>query len=77
MDQNHIRLCKEWIARRTAQLDQLEKRFDAQYDMFSAEDNAKRLDDIEAARFWINIHRWELAQLIDSDDDYPQPTNND
>lgn len=77
MDPEKIRLCKEWIARRTAQLDQLEKRFDAQYDMFSAADNAKRLDDIEAARFWINIHRWELDQLIDSGDDYPQPTNND
>jgi hypothetical protein len=77
MDQEKIRLCKEWIARRTAQLDQLEKRFDAQYDMFSAEDNRKRLDDIEAARFWVNIHRWELNQLIGSDDDYPQPTNND
>lgn len=77
MDQDKIQRCKEWIARRTAQLDQLEKRFDAQYPMFSPEVNRERLNDIEAIRFWIDIHRWELNQLIDSDDDYPQPTGND
>ena len=77
MEQDRLQACKEWIARQTAKLDQLEKQFEAQYSFLSPECNRERLDDIEAARFWIEIHNWELNQMIESGDDYPQRSSND
>lgn len=75
--QEHIQACKEWIARRTADLDQVEKRWDAQYNFTPPQINRIRMNEIEAMRFWIEIHRWELQQLIDEGGEYPQQTNND
>jgi len=77
MDKAREQKCREWIARRTAQVDQLEKRYDAFYPLADAETNLKRINDVEAQRFWIDIHRWELDQMIETDDDYPQSTEND
>lgn len=78
MDPKREQACREWLARRTAHVDQLEKRYDALYHLTDAETNLKRLTDIEAQRFWIDIHRWELDQMIETGvDDYPQSTEND
>jgi len=38
------------------------------------------LNDLEAQRFAVEIHRWELEQMLATADDidtYPQPTRND
>lgn len=78
MDPNYVQLCREWIARRTAQLDQRKKQYEAQYDMCSPAVNKQRLEDIEAIEFWISIHSWELERMIETDsDDYPQRSDND
>lgn len=78
MDSDRVKVCREWIARRTAQLDQIEKRYERQYDFVPARVNRVRLEDIEATRFWLDIHRWELEQMIETGvDDYPQKSNND
>ena len=78
MDPQKVKLCREWIARRTAQLEQYQKQYEDQYPFVSPEVNRKRLDDLEATRFWIDIHRWELNQMIESGvDNYPQQTKND
>lgn len=78
MDQDRVNKCREWIARRTAELDQREKQYAEQYSILSPRTNLHRLHDIEAERFWIDIHRWELEQMIETDvDDYPQNSNND
>lgn len=78
-DQDQIKKCREWIARRTAELDQREKQYADQYPILRPSYNLARLHDIEAERFWIDIHRWELEQSIKDGtiDDYPQPSNND
>lgn len=78
MDQEQIQACREWIARRTAELDQREKRFEAGYDLRSPRINLMMMNDLEAALFWVDIHRWELGQMIQTEiDEYPQPSKND
>lgn len=70
-----IKACKDWLARRKAELDQLEKRYEAQYDIVCPETNLRRLENIEALRFWVSIHEWELQQMIEAGDeqDWPIP----
>lgn len=78
MNQDRINKCREWIARREAELDQLEKRYTDEYPLVPPRLNLVRINEIEAQRFWIDIHRWELDQMIETGvDDYPQNNNND
>lgn len=78
MDQDRIKKCREWIARRTAELDQKTKEFEDQYPFCTPDVNKARMDSLEAKRFWVDIHLWELEQMIETGvDDYPQQTNND
>jgi hypothetical protein len=58
--------CQEWIARQRARLDQRKKQFEDQYPMIRAHNNLWRLDDLEAYEFWIDIHEWELEEMIKS-----------
>lgn len=50
----------EWLAARRAWLDQKQKQFDEQYPTVHPRLNRQRLDDLEAWRFEIEIHEWEL-----------------
>jgi hypothetical protein len=59
-----INECKDWIAARRAWLDQIEKRFEDQYPMCHPHFNRFRLEDIEAQRFRIEIHEYELEALV-------------
>lgn len=63
-----IEACKDWLARRTARLDQLEKACEMQYFFVPPERNLARLDALESMRFVIEIHRWELEEFINSSD---------
>jgi hypothetical protein len=76
---DYEKLCKEWIARRTAQLDQQEKAVNDKFVWLPPSHNLVRLDDLEARRFWVDIHKWELEQMIEtgSIDDYPRKSSND
>jgi hypothetical protein len=76
---DYIQRCREWIARRTAQLDQVEKRNADLYPVADASTNLQRLNDLEAGRFWVGVHQWELGQMLEtgSIDDYPQKSEND
>lgn len=68
MDENEqrarIQQSKEWLARRTARLDQKKKQFEAQYPMVHPDVNLWRLDDLEVRAFSIEINRWELEGKI-------------
>lgn len=80
MDPNKEQLCRDWLARRTAILDQREKRNEALYAIRPPEFNLMMLNDLEAQRFAVEIHRWELEQMLATGEDidtYPQPTRND
>jgi hypothetical protein len=78
-NEKHILACREWIARRVAEIDQLEKRNADIYPFSSPDQNLENIISIEATRFWVDIHRWELDQQIEtgSIDEYPQKTDND
>lgn len=64
--EQYIRECQEWIARHTAELDQLEKRWQDQYPLRHPFDNQRRMHDLEARRFTIKVHQWELEEFIKS-----------
>lgn len=72
--EEYVRRCKEWIARRRARLDQREAWF-TQSPSPLPQINLKRLDDLEAWRFELEIHEWELNEIIRSfeegDDEAP------
>jgi hypothetical protein len=78
-NEKYIRACREWIARHTAVLDQREKRHADIYPFSSPDQNFENIISLETTRFWVDIHRWELDQLIEtgSIDEYPQKTDND
>jgi hypothetical protein len=61
-----IKECKEWLARREAQLDQRKKMFEDQYPLRHPFDNLQRMDDLEVMEFRIDIHKWELEETIKS-----------
>lgn len=67
--EQYIQECREWIARRRAWIDQQQKFFDDRYPFLSAKTNKKRLDDLEAWKFEIEVHEWELQNIIDSPDE--------
>lgn len=77
--EKHVQACKEWIARQTARLDQTQKRNEVVHPAFPPREQLEALDRLEAGRFWVDIHRWELDEMIQtgSIDDYPQKTEND
>ena len=80
MDPNKEQLCRDWLARRTALLDQREKHIENLHDIRPPRINLMMLNDLEAQRFAVEIHRWELEQMLATADDidtYPQPTRND
>jgi hypothetical protein len=52
------------LARRKAQIDQMKKQFDDQYPMMQPDTNSRRLEDIEAWEFNIQVHEWELGEII-------------
>jgi hypothetical protein len=62
-DEELIQLRKEWLARRKARLDQLEKKFQDQYPVVSPRTNEMRLNDLEAWKFEIEINEWELNNV--------------
>ncbi len=52
----------------------MEKRFQQQYDFVSPTINLRRMEEIEALRFWVSIHQWELDEMIrtgNDPDEYP------
>lgn len=61
-----IQECKEWLARRGALLDQKKKMFEDQYPLRHPFDNLQRMDDLEVMEFRIDIHKWELDEMIKS-----------
>jgi hypothetical protein len=63
-DEEYVRKCKEWIARRKARLDQKEKMFEDQYPLMRPRENNMRLQDLEAWRFEIEFNEWELGEII-------------
>jgi hypothetical protein len=63
-DAEYIQECKEWIARRKARVDQMEKRFNDQYPLMSPATNQMRMNDLEAWRFEIEVNEWELSQIL-------------
>jgi hypothetical protein len=67
--EQYIQECREWLARRKAFVDQREKQFNDQYPMARPDVNRKRLDDLEAMKFEIEVHEWELEQIINSPDE--------
>jgi hypothetical protein len=69
-----INECKDWIASRKAWIDQVEKRFEDQYPNCHPYLNRFRLEDIEAQRFRIEIHEYELEQLVQ---EYQEVTDED
>lgn len=72
-EERYIRKCMEWIARHKAQLDQHQKQFEDQYVSLSPRANRWRLEDLEARRFEIEIHEYELGGVIKSYlDKYPE-----
>lgn len=66
-----IQLCKEWLARNDARLEQRKKMWEDQYPWRHPNDNQRRLHDIEATEFWIEMHRWELDGVIKAMDEEP------
>lgn len=75
-DSEWIALCKDWLARNTARLDQLQKKYENQFPVLSPETNLKRMDDLEVQRFGIEINRWELEETI-KDLDYEEDDESD
>lgn len=69
MDDETIQACREWLVRRKAQLDQRKKQYEDQYPMVHPDLNKKRLDDLDVSKFIIEIHEWELDQIIDSQEE--------
>lgn len=59
-----IQECKEWIARREAMLDQRKKQFEDQYPFHHPTNNLLRMDDLEVMEFRIDIHKWELDEMV-------------
>lgn len=55
---------REWIARQKARLDQRKKEFEAQYPMVCPHVNLHRLDWLEVEAFRIEMHEWELRNLM-------------
>lgn len=66
----YIQECLEWLARRKAWIDQKEKQFHDQYPLVSPETNRKRLNDLEAWKFNIQVHEWELDGFIHDGEDW-------
>lgn len=62
----YVQACKEWLARRKAWIDQKEKQFSDQYPVIAPSLNRKRLEDLEAWKFSIEVHEWELGEFIKS-----------
>lgn len=65
----YVQECREWLARRKAWIDQMAKMFETQYPMMTPRTNRYRLDDLEAWKFEIQVHEWELQRIIDSPDE--------
>lgn len=60
----YVEACLDWLARRKAQIDQMKKQFDDQYPMMHPDINRRRLEDIDAWEFNIQVHEWELDEII-------------
>lgn len=64
MDEDEIKRTKDDLAHRAARLDQLSKRFEAQYPLVPPQINRMRLEDLDAWKFGLEIDRWELEEKI-------------
>lgn len=62
--EEYVTACREWLARRKAWIDQMEKMFEEQYPMMPPRSNRKRLHDLEAWKFEVEVHEWELGEII-------------
>lgn len=67
--EQYIKECRDWLARRKAWIDQREKKFEDQYPMVPPHINRKRLEDLEAWKFELEVHEWELEGFINSPDE--------
>jgi hypothetical protein len=67
--EEYVQECREWLARHKAWLDQREKQFEDQYPMAHPDLNRQRLEDLDAWKFKIAVHEWELQRIIDSPDE--------
>lgn len=64
MTPERVQICREWIARRRAEIDQKKKEFEDQYPFNPAMVNRARLDALEAKEFWVDLHEWELDEML-------------
>jgi hypothetical protein len=58
----------------------MEKSYERQYDVTPPKVNLSRLERIEALRFWVAIHQWELDEMLQTGSDfeeYPKQGAND
>lgn len=62
--EEYVRACQEWLARRKAWIDQKEKQFEDQYPMIAPDLNRRRFEDLEAWKFVVEVHEWELEEYI-------------
>lgn len=64
MTPERIQSCREWIARNRANLDQKKKEFEDKYPMAHPRLNQLRLESLDVREFWIDIHQWELEEIL-------------
>jgi hypothetical protein len=63
-DEEYIQACLEWLARNKAELDQMEKEYEALYATRSPNFNLLRLDVIDIRKHVIAVHEYELGGVI-------------
>lgn len=68
MEDDLTRRRREWIARRRARIDQMQKQFEDQYPFVPARINLRRIEDLEAWKFEIEINEWELENCDEAQD---------
>lgn len=67
--EQYVQECREWLARRKAFIEQWQRTFDMQYPMMSPRTNRRRLEDLEAWKFEVEVHEWELEGIVNSPDE--------
>lgn len=63
-EEEYIKECQEWLARRKAKIDQREKQFQDQYPLMSPRINRQRSEDLAAWQFEIELNEYELGGFI-------------
>ncbi len=68
-DDEKLQACKDWLAVKKAELAQRKKQFEEQYPMWPPEHNHRRLEELEAMEFRIQMNEWELEMFIKETED--------